>query len=207
MGRWIRVSPSTRNFEAIIRPAVWEMVQATYAPIGLIVNSPAELDEYDVWEVYVDGDDVVAFRLGKTTPYGTKGGLLGSNGSEAGKTAVKRYIAEWFQEPGNYSEVSHRVLELALRAGAPVVCAIYVPAILRKPVEIEGDGVHYRRFIKNVGPVSKVMVGRPLDTPVTSAQQLQCPLPESATLQGSKAPRVDASREALFDHAASLIDL
>jgi hypothetical protein len=205
---WIRVTPRTRGFEEFIRPAVWSMVQSTYAKIGLILDNPHELDEYDVWDVYEDRDGVLrAFRLGKTTPYGIKGGLVGSDGSKQGRAAVRAYAAQWYKEPGNYSEVSHRMEELAIEAGSPVVCAIYAPEILRKNVSVEDDGVHYRRSIKNVGEVTKVLVGRPRGIPVTSGTHPRCPVPNHMMGGTPMRVRADASNEALFEHAASIVDL
>jgi hypothetical protein len=182
------------------------MVQSTYAPIGLILDRPGDLDEYNVWEVYEEGSEPIAFRLGKSTPFGVKGGLVGSNGSREGRNAVKDYARRWYLMPGHYGEVSHRMLELALEAQAPVICASYVPAIIHKQVIPEQDGVHYRRTLKNVGEVVKVMVGRPHGVPTTSSAHPQCPLP-SPSLQGPSFSRPDKSREAFLEHAASLIRL
>lgn len=202
----MRVSQRTPGFEDEIRPAVWAMVQSTYAKIGLILDHPSELDEYDVWDMFEDDGHFIAFRLGKTTPYGIKGGLVGSDGSRAGRTAIKQYVAEWYLEDGHYAEVSHRMQELAFEAGAPIVCAVYAPEVLHKPVVPEPDGVFYRRKIKNVGEVVKVLVGRPRGISVTSSASPQCPLPRA--MSGRFAGLgIDRSAEAVFAHAASLVDL
>jgi hypothetical protein len=183
------------------------MVQSTYAKIGLILDHPDELDEYDVWDLFEEDGQFIAFRLGKTTSFGTKGGLVGSDGSRAGRTAIKQYVAVWYLEDGNYAEVSHRMQELAFEAGAPVVCATYAPEVLHKPVVPESDGIHYRRKIKNVGEVTKVLVGRPYGIPVTPSASPRCPLP-SHTMSGRLAGlSSDHSAEAVFSHAASLVDL
>jgi hypothetical protein len=208
-GRWARVSQRTRGFEDEIRPAVWNMVQSTYAKIGLILDHPSELDEYDVWNMFEDDGHFVAFQLGKTTPYGVKLGLVGSDGSRAGRAAVKAYVAEGFFEPGNYAEVSHRMQELAFEAGAPIVCAVYASEVLRKQVVPEPDGLRYRRVIKNVGEVVKVLIGRPRGVPVTSSAAPQCPLPlpRHAVAGQLAGLSIDRSAEAVFAHAASLVDL
>ena len=203
----MRVSQRTRGFEEEIRPAVWAMVVSTYAKIGLILDHPDELDEYDVWDLFEEDGNFIAFRLGKTTPYGTKGGLVGSDGTRAGRTAIKQYVAEWYLEDGNYAEVSHRMQELAFEAGAPVVCAVHVPEVLHKQVVPEPDGVHYRRSIKNVGEVVKVLVGRPRGIPVTPSASPRCPLPRHAMSGRLAGLSVDRSAEAVFAHAASLVEL
>jgi len=146
MGHWDSISGRERH-DAV--DAVWAMVQATYAKIGLIVDEPSELYEYGSWELYnSNGDDKpIAFVLNKITPFGQKLGLAGSDGSRAGRTAVKEYIANNFFEPGHYAEVSHRMEELAIEARAPLVCAAYVSDVLKKNVIPQSDGVHYRRGI------------------------------------------------------------
>lgn len=204
MGHWITVSGRERQ-DAV--SAVWKMVQSTYAKIGLIVDQPRELYEYDTWELFVD-DDVtwVAFVLSKTTPFGQKLGLAGSDGSRAGRTAVKEYVANTFFDPGRYAEVSHRMEELAIAAGAPLVCAAYAPDVLKKDVFPSRDGVHYKRLIKGVGEVTKVLVGLPRGTPVTSSDDPQCPIPERVA--GSRRKRsTDLSNDAVFAHALSKVKL
>lgn len=203
MGHWDTVSGNERA-DAV--SAVWEMVQKTYAKIGLIVDQPRELYEYDNWELYVDDRSPVAFVLSKTTPFGFKLGLAGSDGSRAGRTAVKEYVANTFFDPGRYAEVSHRMEELALEAGAPVVCAAYVSDVLKKDVVPTRDGVRYRRVIKGVGEVTKVLVGLPRGTPVTSGNDPQCPIPERVAGSRRKLT-ADHSNDAVFAHALSMVKL
>lgn len=182
------------------------MVQATYAKIGLIVDSPQELDEYDHWELFDDDGTWVAFVLSKTTPYGLKLGLAGSDGSRVGRNAVKNYVASSFFALGHYAEVSHRMEELAFDAGAPLVCAIYASDVLNKDVEPARDGVHYRRAIKGIGEVTKVIVGRPRGIPVTSSDRPSCPIPDRA-MRGPRRLAADRSADAMFAHALSLVKL
>jgi hypothetical protein len=203
MGQWITVSGSER-YEAV--SAVWAMVQKTYAKIGLIVDQPQELYEYDNWELFVDDGAPVAFVLSKSTPLGLKLGLAGSDGSRVGRAAVKEYVASTFFDPGRYAEVSHRMEELAIEAGAPLVCAAYASDVLKKDIAPARDGVHYRRVIKGVGEVTKVLVGLPRGTPVTSSDNPQCPIPERVA--GSRRKRApDLSNDAVFAHALSIIKL
>lgn len=204
LASWVHVSLRDANFETVIRPAVWGMFEMTYAKIGLILDHPQQLDEYDVWEVFEDAyGEPRAFRLSKTTPRGLKGGLIGSDGSREGRAAIKEYIKTWYREPGHYAELSHRMEELALEAGAPVVCAAYAPTVLGKQVVAERDGVHYRRVLTNVGEVTKVIIGRPLDIPSASSAAPKCPLP-AWTLSGPADVRADRSPGSLLDHLASL---
>ena len=195
------------------------MVQATYAKIGLIVDQPRELYAYDNWELFEDDGTWVAFVLSKTTRFGQKLGLAGSDGSRAGRTAVKEYVAESFFEVGRYAEVSHRMEELAFEAGAPIVCAVYARDVLNKNVEPASDGVHYRRAIKGIGDVTKVIIGLPSGISVTSSSHPQCPLPESEEHGAHSHSRrrlashsrrqlaVDRSNDAVFAHALSIVKL
>lgn len=182
------------------------MVQATYAKIGLIVDSPHELDEYSHWELFADGDHWAAFVLSKTTPYGQKLGLAGSDGSRVGRHAVKDYVANSFFALGHYAEVSHRMEELAFEAGAPLVCAEYASDVLNKDVTPARDGVHYRRAIKGVGEVTKVIIGRPRGIPVTTSDRPACPIPERS-MRGRRKLAADRSTDAVFAHALSIVKL
>ena len=202
MGQWVDVSGRQRN-ESL--SAVWDMVQATYAKIGLNVDTPNDLYEYNHWKLYEDGGSPVAFVLNKTTPYGEKLGLLGSDGSRAGRTAVKEYVAQSFFEAGNYAEVSHRMEDLALAADVPIVCAAFASDVLKKNVVPADDGVHYRRAIKNVGEVTKVLIGIPDGFPVTSSRHPQCPIPEAS--HSRRKLSIDGSNDAVFSHAMSRINL
>ena len=216
MGHWTSISGRERH-EAV--SAVWAMVQATYSKIGLIVDQPRELYEYDNWELFDDDGTWVAFVLSKTTAFGEKLGLAGSDGSRAGRTAVKEYVANSFFAAGRYAEVSHRMEELAFAAGTPVVCAMYAHDVLKKSVEPASDGVHYRRVIKGVGDVTKVLIGLPFGFPVTSSSHPQCPLPESVEHVAHSHSRrrlaahsrrqlaVDRSNDAVFAHALSIVKL
>jgi len=195
------------------------MVQATYAKIGLIVDQPRKLYAYDNWELFDDNGTWVAFVLGKTTAFGQKLGLAGSDGSRAGRTAVKEYVTESFFEVGRYAEVSHRMEELAFEANAPIVCAVYARDVLNKNVEPASDGIHYRRAIKGIGDVTKVLIGLPFGISVTSSSHPQCPLPEGVehtahshsrrrlTAPSRRQLAVDRSNDAVFAHALSIIKL
>ena len=182
---------------------VYAMVKKSYATIGVPVSSIGGLMKYDKWELFFSGDQLIAFNLYKTTPFGLKTGLIGSDGSSEGKSTVKSHIKTRYLRPNVYGEVSHAVEKLS--AGAPIVCAVYVPDVIKKPIQIEEDGVHYSRDLEGVGWVTKKMVGRPKGVPVTSNPNV-CPL-------DSGAPTRMASFERVFDevdfdsHQACQIDV
>jgi hypothetical protein len=187
--------------------AVWDMYKSSYAKIGLIVSSPHNLlDEYDSWELFFHEGKPVAFRVWKTTPFGLKAGLLGSDGSGPGKTLVKQSIKIAMHKPGYYSEVSHAVEKLT--EGSPVVCSVHVPVVLKKTIRPQPDGVHYERAIAGVGNIVKKMVGRPKGVP--SSDGSHCPVPphpgESLTPQEAQKQAASKTAE-MFEAAEHLGNL
>ena len=118
---------------------------------------------------------------------------------------MKQYIAESFFDAGHYAEVSHRMEDLAIEAGVPIVCAAFASDVLKKNVVPADDGVHYRRAIKGVGEVTKVIIGIPDGFPVTSSRQPQCPIPSAS--HSRRKLTVDHSNDAVFAHAMSMVNL
>lgn len=155
--------------------AVWEMYRASYAAIGMHLKSESDLLDYDQWEVYLESGKPVAFCVFKATPFGLKVGLLGTDGSPAGKSAVKSKVKARAAQDGVYCEVSHAVERLL--AGLHVVCAIHVPKVLNKVVVPTPDGVKYERKLEGVGMVTKKMVGAPKGVP--HGAENSCPIPEN----------------------------
>lgn len=189
---------NARTAHAGLRDIIWDMYVKTYSDIGLILPNPEALDEYDVWSVASDdNDEQVAFVLYKTTPYGVKVGLSGTNRTEAGKRALVDYKATAFHQPGVYAEVSHKMEGLAKRFGAPVVCVVEAQGILGKPVQPEADGIHYTRRLLGIGNVTKVMVGRPLGAGLlTSFVDPTCPSGLGAARRSRKRAEPAFSNEA-----------
>ena len=182
------------------RDKIWHMYKTSYAKLGLIVSSLGEmLSEYDHWRLACDGDRPIAFSVAKSTPFGIKSGLAGSDGSAEGKAAIKQLLSTIYKRPGYYSEVSHAVEHIALKAGAPVICATYAPMILKKPVEPSEDGLHYTRTLKGVGKVEKILVGNPRGVAVTDYNDPHCPIQDL----GSRLAR-DGDEDTLADVDAHL---
>lgn len=141
---------------------VFDMMERTYRSIGIPVSNPnTMLQKYPVWWLYFHNEVPVAFAVFKSTPYGLKAGLSGHDGSSEGKAAAVRTIRTKFKMEGVYGEVSHKVKDIALAAGAPKVPVEFVPEILGKPVEPSGDGFSYTRNISGVGRVEKILIGKP----------------------------------------------
>lgn len=173
----VRLSPGDRKE---YQDQVWEMYKESYRAIGLTAQSPSDLMEFDAWDLFLDDAlKPIAFSLAKHTRFGLKGGLSGSDGSPVGKQSIKQWIQSRTKLPGYYAEVSHAVERLSRGAGAPVVCAIWVPKVLGKDIQVMPDGIHYERSIQGIGRVVKMMVGNPQGIPSGDGQA--CPLPDEST--------------------------
>jgi len=183
---------------------VWSMYLKAYEKIGLIVTRPEDfLSEYDVWEVSVDDTGTPrAFCLYKSTVFGLKVGLSGSDGSPEGRALARESFSTKYLREGVYGEVSHRPAELARAAGIPVVCANIAANVLNKTLDVVDD-VHYVRTLMNVGPVKKMLVGRPVGVPTTDIQQPSCP-----AVRTNPSPVTTTDDDADIDaHYACLIGL
>ncbi len=154
---------------------VWSMLHATYKEIGVKVSSPEELlQDYDVWVIAKGKENrPIGFYLMKTTPFGIKMGLGGSDGSAEGKGHAIRQLRTLFQRPGVYGEVSHKVRDFVLAAGTPVVCVAHVPKVLGKSVTPVSE-IDYEREISGVGRVVKTLVGNPRGIPTTEWRRPSC---------------------------------
>lgn len=153
---------------------VWRMYVATYEPIGMHVGNPRELlEDYQVWMLAGEDGGLRSFMLLKQTPLGSKVGLVGSDGSAAGKSIVKQQIGQLLNEPGVYAETSHAVRKVALRADAPIVCASSAGQVLGKKVEMVDD-ITYRRELGGLGVVEKTLFGQPFGVYSAKRDQLVC---------------------------------
>ena len=155
---------------------VWAMYENSYKSIGMHVQNPRRLLSYAVWELcFGEGGKPSSFAMFEATPYGLKATLSGHDGSSTGKAQAVQGLRTKYKESGVYGEVSHKVKDIALAAGAPVVCNAFVPQILGKPVDPQDDGISYARNLAGVGRVVKVLVGNPKGVPTTSATRPLCP--------------------------------
>ena len=153
----------SRSEVSLFMSDVWTMYVQTYSAIGLTQSSAQEmLADYNHYMLAMDGDKPIAFSFGKRTPHGVKLGLLGSDGSPDGKSYVKSYLTTFHEKPGMYGEVSHAVEKIVMRSNPDVVCVDDAAEVLRKPIEPQEDGIHYKRNLPGVGNVQKVMVGNPI---------------------------------------------
>jgi hypothetical protein len=146
------------------------------------ITSPQRLLGYDEWQVCFDSEGKPSsFAMFERTAFGLKATLSGHDGSSTGKAQAVHGLRTKYREHGIYGEVSHKVKEIALAAGAPVVCNAFAQQILGKPVEPLPDGISYARTLAGVGRVVKVLVGTPKGIPTTSANNPTCPATSPTT--------------------------
>lgn len=172
---WVAVRGGERKMYS---DAVWDMYEQTYRKLGLHIPNAQALLKYDVWNLYIEEGQPLAFSLNTSTPYGQKAGVSGTDQSATSKSAMASFMRDRSQKEGFFGEASHKSLAISLAAGAPVVCGSLVPSIIGKPVEVLPDGVSYKRALPGVGNVTKVLVGRPRGIPTTSYTNPQCPVTE-----------------------------
>jgi len=72
---------------------------------------------------------------------------------------------------------------------------------------IAPDGMHDTRFLASIGPVTKVMVGLPMSTPVTPAANPMCPQPPVSLGARRRGAAIDLSLDAALAYLACLQDL
>lgn len=182
---------------------VWGMYETSYRAIGMHIKSPSELLEYDVWSLLRSSPEEppAAFVTYKTTHYGLKLGLAGSDGSASGKSMVKLYLRHVTHKAHYYGEVSHAVERLT--EGSPVICAVDAKEVLKKPITVSPDGVHYKRNLEGVGTVEKKMIGRPKGI----VPDQSCPIPDENG-QIPVVPHAKNAKEArieLAEHASCML--
>jgi len=144
--------------------AVYDLYRSRYLRLDarLSIRSPEALLEYNRWVIVVDRrGSVLAFSCFKTTQHGLKLGLTASTDEVEGKAAVKSILRLGFNVLGVYGEVSEGV-ERVVSGRVPEVPPAVAGRVLGKAVEPHRDGRHYTRDISNVGPKTKLLVGKPV---------------------------------------------
>lgn len=147
---------------------VFELYEASYGSYkSQLISHSHGLLKYNRWIMFYDDDDpekrIVCFGLFKTTNFGLKSGLTGSDGSKNGKRAVLSFKISSFNTQGVFGEISGRLEERIIK-DVPAVTFEKAKAILehfgKTDVKIK-SGNHYSREIGNLGVVVKIMVGLP----------------------------------------------
>lgn len=152
---------------------IFDLIKQTYKPIGGHPNikSPNDITGNDIsqWEfVNVDKDpDPDAVSGTKKKPAGNKFVVGATDGSPAAKKAYLHSRINALKRPGNYVEVSHKIADILLARGVPVVDdPEKVKKTLNKDITWvgenpphKGDGWYSRKIDGKT--LTKILLGNP----------------------------------------------
>lgn len=146
---------------------VWFIYDLSYAKVGKHISSKSELmGKYDLfWVVDVDGDEEIdAFVSYNQTKYGKKIGLIGSDGTKEGRSAMLMKGAELLLNKGWYAEVDARFARLLKKKLGVnhVQDKQTVKTVINKPLEWDENKSCYTRNLEGKGEVVKYLVGLPI---------------------------------------------
>lgn len=165
-GEWEEVSDTEVSANKDVRQDIYDIIKVAYGPIGghpdfptvdrvpgdNNVNSVVDTDE---------PDDIDAAILSKRTSFGNKITTFASDGGAEAKRAAIAKTVDLLNTPGNYVEVSGKLMDILIARGAPTVDdEDTVRAILKgKEIMWHGDGVYTREI--GGKPYTKKMLGKP----------------------------------------------
>lgn len=143
--------------------SMFSLYRDTYRRVDRSLNVPSPLAFFDFsrWILLHDHEDrMQAFILLRTTTAGLKVGIVASTRQRAVASALKCLLRQILNIDGVYAEVSDR-MEQVLIDFVPIIQCEFASQLVSKPARPTGDGYHYERQITNVGPRTKLLVGRP----------------------------------------------
>lgn len=142
---------------------------AQYAKSGgnTLISSAFGLLKYNRWIILYDDNDpsreAIGFSIFKTSDYGIKAGLTGSNGGKPAKRKLISFKISSLNQVRIYGEISGRLEEIIIDH-VPTVPFSEAEKILNRLGKSDvkkDDGDHYLRRIGSLGIVKKIMVGLP----------------------------------------------
>ena len=167
-GAYAEVPKKVLQQDSDLAEEAFDLIDRAYAPIGGhagMRDVPSMLaDDADLYVMEDIDEDPQAdvLQVYKTTPFGRKAVAVGQDGTKAARRRAVSLKIEDFDRPGYYGEVSGRIAEILLDAGAPVVNdPEVVRMVLRKPIEWLNNGGWYKRMLGG-HMHEKILVGRPL---------------------------------------------
>lgn len=142
---------------------VWDMMQQSYQPVGGFksATSPDHLiDTTGMWKLVRRDGKIVAAKLYKDQ-HGRKSVAGGTDGSEQGKTDLKKLILDDMKQRRAWAEVSDKMTHIYLNRGAIKIPNKYAAELTGKEIiDLDPDGYHYTRLIQGT-PHEKLIVGFP----------------------------------------------
>ncbi len=160
------------DFPQELTNQVFDLFEKTYRRYikkntKLLISHSDGLLKYNRWILFYRKDDpekkIVSFFLFRTTDFGLKSGLTGSDGTKEGKKSVISFKIKSFNTFGGFGEISGRLEKLIIN-DVPVVEFEVAKNILKqlgKTDVVKTTNNHYSREIGNLGIVEKIMVGLP----------------------------------------------
>lgn len=146
---------------------IWDLYTKAYSGYSknLFFCNVFSYQKYARWILFLnDTKNIDAFAFFKKHQNGIKLGIISANFTNSdAKSAVIDFLRLVFNVKGVFGEVSDRI-EKRLEGYVPVVDPKLAKEILNpKKIQIDKNGTHYSRDLKNVGIVKKVMVGKPIN--------------------------------------------
>lgn len=141
--------------------SIFELYKITYNDLGFIFTAKEQMDEYNRWIIIREdkSEKIAAFILFKTTAWGLKLGIVGTNQSSNGVRAMLTLLTKAFNVEGIYGEVSPP-LEAKLQGKVPQIPCDVTSKILTYRITPDTDGFHYTRSINKIGSVRKILIGK-----------------------------------------------
>jgi len=147
---------------------LWDLYSAAYQGVSdnLLAKGSYHFIKYQRWVLIADPKgDICAFALFKETQYGCKLGLAAADlKSRPAKRALVTFLIKVFQVRGVYAEVSDRIRELVEGRVPEVRPGVAAKVLFPKKIATSQDRRSYQRTLPNIGVVTKMMVGRPINT-------------------------------------------
>lgn len=150
---------------------IWNMYSSTYSKAGMdfSANDYKELrSKYKAIAVEdVDGDSIPdAFIIHKTTDFGNKIALLGTNDKKEAKRALIKKLFELVRTRGWYIEASLKMEELLSKSNVPVVKdqGFLEYMFGKKDIKFLDNGYYERKLSKTDTRIVKRVYGKPIMT-------------------------------------------
>lgn len=150
---------------------IWDMYSSTYSKAGMdfSANDYKELrSKYKAIAVEdVDGDSIPdAFIIHKTTEFGNKIALLGTNDKKEAKRALIKKLFELVRTRGWYIEASLKMEELLSKSNVPVVKdqGFLEYMFGKKDIKFLDNGYYERKLSKTDTRIVKRVYGKPIMT-------------------------------------------
>jgi hypothetical protein len=164
-GRWVDLD--LKDIDDAGMQQIWDMYTRTYLDAGMDLSADDFHEMQDKYKATalkdIDSDNEPdAFIIYKSTKWGNKLALLGTNGKKKAKSDIVKQLLKLVNTKGWFAEASLKLEEILSSNNAPVIyneeMIIDVVGAHKKPIFTE-DG-YYTRFLSKAGKrITKRMYG------------------------------------------------